>query len=50
MCDNLIRDTMRSKDILSKLGVTHVKEKIVENYIWLFDYIHHKLTNASLDG
>ena len=46
MCANMRRDKVRNKDILTKIDVASIEEKMKENRLWWFGHVLHKPTDA----
>ena len=44
MCGNTKRDKVRNEDILIKIGVTPIKEKMRENCLRWFDHVQRRPT------
>ena len=49
MCGNTRRDKVRNKDIHTKIGVTHIEEKMRENRLRWFDHVRLDLQMRQSD-
>ena len=48
MCGKTRRDKVRNEDILMKIGVTPIEEKMIENHLRWFGHVRRRPTDASV--
>jgi hypothetical protein len=48
ICGHTRRDRIKTDDIWEKLGVTSIQEKLIQQYLRWFGYIHRRLPKAPI--